>query len=207
MVYAFFYGFGTGLLLSSMLGTVFFCLVQNSIDNGVKSSLFICAGVIVSDIVLIALTHLNADLLPKGSITEMVVRLAGAAVLLGMGISNFYKKTSIRFPHNHTRGMALLVGQGFMLNFFNPGNFVSWLAISSMLVNVLHFTVGQRIWYYTGALVAIFLMEVLIAKGAVYLKKYISQRFLHYLNLVLGVVFVAFSIVLVWPYVARLWRG
>jgi threonine/homoserine/homoserine lactone efflux protein len=137
----------------------------------------------------------------------MVVRLAGAAVLLGMGISNFYKKTSIRFPHNHTRGMALLVGQGFMLNFFNPGNFVSWLAISSMLVNVLHFTVGQRIWYYTGALLAIFLMEVLIAKGAVYLKKYISQRFLHYLNLVLGVVFVAFSIVLLWPYVARLWRG
>ncbi|TAD93984.1 MAG: hypothetical protein EAY75_00550, partial [Bacteroidetes bacterium] len=116
MTYAFFYGFGTGILLSSMLGTVFFCLVQNSIDNGVKSSLFICAGVIFSDILLIALTYFNADLIPKGSTTEMIVRLAGAALLMGMGISNFYKKATISFPHNKAKGMVLLAGKGFMLN-------------------------------------------------------------------------------------------
>ncbi|TAD82591.1 MAG: hypothetical protein EAY75_16180 [Bacteroidetes bacterium] len=84
-------------------------------------------------------------------------------------------------------------------------SFVSWLAISSMLVNVLHYTIAQRIWYYAGALSAIFIMEVLIAKGAVYLKKFISTRVLHYLNLVLGVVFVGCSLVLLWPFLAKLW--
>jgi L-lysine exporter family protein LysE/ArgO len=204
MTYAFFYGLGTGILLSSMLGTVFFSLVQNSIDNGVKSSLFICTGVIVSDVVLIALTYFNADLVPKGSTTEMVVRLLGAAVLLAMGVGSFFKKTAMRFPHNRPGGMAILIGQGFMLNFFNPGNFISWLAISSMLVNVLHFTIGQRVWFYVGALLAIFVMELLISKGAVYLKRFISRRFLQRLNLVLGVVFIAFSLWLLWP-LAKPW--
>ncbi|HCT22199.1 MAG TPA: lysine transporter LysE, partial [Chitinophagaceae bacterium] len=60
MVYALLYGLGIGVVLSSMLGTVFFFLVQNSIANGFKSSVFIATGVITSDILLIVLSYFNA---------------------------------------------------------------------------------------------------------------------------------------------------
>ena len=92
MIYSFFYGLGTGVVLSSMLGTVFFSLVQNSIDNGIKSNLFISFGVIFSDILLITLSHFNAQLIPKDSTAEMVVRLVGSLFIIGLGLSNIYKK-------------------------------------------------------------------------------------------------------------------
>ena len=45
-----------------MLGTVFFCLIQNSIDNGFKSGYFIATGVIVSDLLLIVVSYFNSNL-------------------------------------------------------------------------------------------------------------------------------------------------
>lgn len=198
MIYALFYGLGTGIVLSSMLGTVFFCLVQNSIDNGIRSNLYISAGVILSDMLLITLSYFNAQLIPKDGTAEMVVRLVGALFILGLGISSLYKKSTIRYAHLGKKAIRLTV-RGFTLNLFNPGNFFSWIAVSAFLRNVLHFSVGNRIWFYAGALLAIFLMELLISYGAFYLKRYINPTHMHHINLVLGVIFLVFGLALMWP--------
>ena len=203
MIYSFFYGLGTGAVLSSMLGTVFFSLVQNSIDNGIKSNLFISFGVIFSDILLITLSHFNAQLIPKDSTAEMVVRLVGSLFIVGLGLSNIYKKSKISYAHLGNKPAFLFV-RGFTLNFFNPGNFFSWIAVSALLSNVLHFSLGGRIWFYTGALVAIFLMELLISYGAISLKRYIDPKHLHNINVVMGFIFLAFGIVLLWPIVVKI---
>jgi threonine/homoserine/homoserine lactone efflux protein len=201
MIYSFLYGFGTGLVLSSMLGTVFFSLVQTGISHGVRTCLYISTGVIISDIVLILITYFNADMLPKNGGTEMVVRLAGAAVLVGMGIANLRRRQHVVFPVLEARHKWMLAAKGFGLNFFNPGNFISWLSVSVLLAKVLHFSMPQRILFYSGALLAIFIAEVLIAYGARYIKRYISDRFLHWLNMGLGIVFIGFAIALVAPVV------
>lgn len=204
MIYAFFYGLGTGVVLSSMLGTVFFFLVQNSIDNGAKSSVVISIGVIISDIILITLSYFNATLIPKDGTAEMVVRLVGAVFIIGLGLSNIYKKTNINYTSHEPKSGFVLALKGFTLNFFNPGNFFSWVATSALLSNVLGFSIGQRIWFYVGALVAIFLMEMLISYGAVRLKRFISPTLLRKLNLVLGFIFLALGVVLLWPAVVKL---
>jgi L-lysine exporter family protein LysE/ArgO len=204
MIYAFFYGLGTGIVLSSMLGTVFFFLVQNSIDNGAKSSMVISLGVIFSDIILITLSYFNATLIPKDGTAEMIVRLVGAVFIIVLGLSNIYKKASVAYQHQEPKSKFVLAVKGFSLNFFNPGNFISWVATSALLANVLHFSIGQRIWFYVGALTAIFLMEMLISYGAVYLKRFISQKLLQKINLVLGFIFLVLGVVLLWPVVAKL---
>src|SRR5690349_265525 len=117
MIYAFFYGLGIGIVLSSMLGTVFFSLVQNSIDNGVRSNLFISGGVIISDIILITLSHFNAELIPKDSTAEMVVRLVGSLFIIGLGFANIYKKANVSYAHLGNKPLYLAV-KGFTLNFF-----------------------------------------------------------------------------------------
>jgi len=86
------YGFLTGMVMSMMLGTVFFALVQNSIDNGFRTGVFISMGVITSDIILIALSWFNTELIPKGGTTDLVVRICGALFLLLYGLSNLLKK-------------------------------------------------------------------------------------------------------------------
>jgi L-lysine exporter family protein LysE/ArgO len=199
MVYAFFYGMFTGLLLSIMLGTVFFFLLQNSIENGFKSGMFISTGVIISDIILITLSYFNASLFPSGGKTEMIVRVCGAVLLLVMGINNLRKRKQAVVANANSKNSLVLGSKGFMLNILNPGNYLSWLAVSATLNNVLHFSNTERWLFYGGALCSIFGMEVLISLAASWLKKYISDQFLQRLNLVLGIVFIVFCLVLLKP--------
>ncbi len=204
MLYALLYGFGTGIVLSGMLGTVFFSLIQTSITYGVRTTLYISAGVIVSDILLIALTYFNATLIPESGATEMVVRIIGATVLVVMGISNLFKHSKVLFPAATASGKWMMVGKGFMLNLFNPGNYFSWLAVSVLLIEVLTFSIPQRIAFYTGSILAIFMAEIGIAFSAHYLRRFVTDKFLHWLNMVMGVLFCGFAIALLWPLAKKL---
>jgi L-lysine exporter family protein LysE/ArgO len=199
MFYALFYGLGIGILLSSMLGTVFFFLIQNSISNGFRSSLFIAAGVIVSDILLILISYFNAYLLPSGGYAEHLVRLGGGVLLLGMGINYLRKNPNVVTDVPLYSSPWMLASKGFLLNILNPGNYVSWLSISAILINVHQFSILERWWFYAGALGSIFGMEVLFALLAVRIKKYLSQKVLHRIDLALGIVFIVFAVILLWP--------
>lgn len=204
MLYALLYGFGTGVVLSSMLGTVFFSLIQTSIDYGVRTTMYISIGVIVSDILLIGLTYFNAELIPESGATEMIVRIIGAMVLVGMGVSNLVRRATVSFPIANASGKWMMAGKGFMLNFFNPGNFISWLSVSVLLAEVLKFKIEERIFFYTGALAAIFFAEIAIAYSAHYLRRFITNQFLHWLNLLLGLIFCGFGIALLWPVLKKM---
>lgn len=206
MAYALLYGLGIGVILSSMLGTVFFFLVQNSIANGFKSSIFIAAGVISSDVLLIVLSYFNANLFPSGGYAESLVRIGGAILLLVMGVSNIRKHSKPQFAVPVYHSPWLLASKGFMLNALNPGNYISWLSISALLINVNHYSLAERWWFYTGALLSIFGMEMLIAVGAAKIKAYISEKFMRRLDLVLGIVFLVFAFVLLWPMLRELFK-
>ena len=164
--------------------------------------MYISLGVIFSDILLITLSYFNAQLIPKDGTAEMIVRLVGSLFILGIGFSNLFKKTKAVYTHSGNK-VLYLGARGFTLNFFNPGNFFSWIAVSALLTNVLHFSVGGRIWFYIGALIAIFFMELLISYAAVYLKRFLSPGHLHHINLVMGVLFLVFGLALLWPLIIK----
>jgi threonine/homoserine/homoserine lactone efflux protein len=189
----------TGLLLSIMLGTVFFCLVQNSIENGFRSGAFVAIGVIISDILMILVSNLNASLIPAGGTTETVVRVCGAVLLVVMAIGNLRKRKAVVFPGASGKRPLVLASRGFMLNLLNPANYLSWLGLTATLNNVLHYTTQQQFAFYTGALAGIFGMEMLISLGATWLKRYISPLFLRRLDVAVGIVFLVFAVLLVKP--------
>lgn len=199
MVAVFLNGLGTGFALSIMLGTVFFCLVQNSIENGFGSGLAIATGVILSDVLLILVSRYNADWLPQGGPMEMVTRLCGAGLLLGLGIAGMRPRTVPAGSQSFGSKPLLLASKGFALNIINPANYLNWLAISLMLTNVFHYS-GTRLWlYYGGALSGIFLTELCIAYFATFLKAYITPVFLRRLDIGVAILFIIFAGVLVWP--------
>ena len=190
------YGFLTGMVMSLMLGTVFFALVQNSIDHGFKTGVFISIGVIISDILLISLSWFNAELIPEGSTTDWVVRLCGAIFLLFYGLSNLFKKENIAYPKTEKKQVTKFILMGFFLNVLNPGNYIGWLAITTQLQTVAKYSLTASVCYFIGALSAIFIMECLISWGASFLKPYITARFLRLVNRLVGILFIGFAIAL-----------
>lgn len=190
------YGFLTGIVMSIMLGTVFFALVQNSIDYGFKTGVFISIGVITSDILLISLSWVNAELIPEGSTTDWLVRLFGAAFLLFYGLSNLFKKEKLTYPKTEKKQIVKFITMGFLLNGLNPGNYIGWLAVTTQLQTVARYSLSESIFYFVGALSAIFIMESLISLGATFLKPYITDRFLRLVNRLVGILFIGFAIAL-----------
>ena len=190
------YGFLTGMVMSMMLGTVFFALVQNSIDYGFRTGVFISIGVITSDVILITLSWFNTELIPKGGTTDLVVRIYGALFLLLYGLSNLLKKEKAAYPKTENKQLFKYMSMGFLLNILNPGNYIGWLAITTQLKTVARYEVPKAALYFAGALGAIFLMECLIAWSASFLKPYITEQFLRLVNRLIGVLFIAFGIAL-----------
>lgn len=200
MFTSFFNGFGTGFVLSTMLGTVFFYLIQNSIDNGFKSGISIALGVIISDVILISLSSLNSYIIPEGGTTELIVRMVGAGLLLFIGFYSIFKKTAATiYPSTKKLTVPMYMVNGFVLNFINPANFFMWVGISATLHNSDGYTATKMIIYFSGALLAIFLTEIFISYSASKLKRYLDERAMTIVNVLSGIAFLIFAGVVLWP--------
>jgi L-lysine exporter family protein LysE/ArgO len=187
------------MVMSIMLGTVFFALIQNSIDYGFKSGIYIASGVIVSDIILIGISIFGASLIPEGGATEYIIRGVGAVFLLGYGINNLRVRKQVHFPETKGGQLFHFLSLGFILNIINPANLFWWIAVSANLQAVAEYTWWQSGMFYTGALAGIFSVETLIAFLANKLKLLITPKLLRNIDRVVGVLFIGFSIALVWP--------
>lgn len=185
-----------------MLGTVFFYLIQNSIDNGFKSGIAIALGVIISDIILIYLSSLNAYLIPHGGTTEIIVRIVGACLLIFIGLFSIFKKKAVTFyPKTKKMTVPMYMVNGFILNAVNPANFFMWVGISTTLHNSDNYTTTRMIVYFSGTIIAIFLTEILISYSASKLKRFLNEKAMRGINIGSGIAFLIFAVVVVWPVV------
>ena len=196
---AFLYGLGTGMVLSLTLGTVFFLLIQSSIDNGYKGGIIIALGVITSDAILITLSIFGTQLLPPISHGETLVSLAGGTLLLAMGINSLLKgKPRISYPRSRLGNLVYFFSTGFVLNLLNPANFFSWVAITAYLHTSLAYSSVQIAVFFLGCLTSIFLTEVAISVFAYRLKVYFTPKVLLYINRISGSMFLVFGVRLLW---------
>ena len=198
IINAFFYGLGWGTVLSLMLGTVFFTLIQSSIDNGYKSGIFIALGVIISDILFVAVAAFGASFMPNIANLSFYGYLFGGIMLVVMGIASFLKKSQTpTYPKTGIGGVFLYISKGFFLNVLNPVNFFAWVALAAQL-KVIGYQQDRTLVFFVACLLAIFLMEVIISVFADKLKKYFSNKVLKIINYVSGTAFLGFGISLIW---------
>lgn len=192
---AFFYGLGTGLALSLMLGTVFFALIQISIDNGYKGGILIALGVVTSDAILITLSIFGTRLFPHIDHFDFYVSMIGGLLLLTLGLISLFKKTSrLVYPKTRMGNIVYFFSKGFLLNILNPANFFIWVTITAKLHADPDYHGLQTTLFFGGCLLAIFLTEAAISVFAFRLKQYFTPRILSYVNKVAGSAFVVFGL-------------
>jgi L-lysine exporter family protein LysE/ArgO len=189
-------GLLAGIVLSLMLGTVFFALIKNSLKHGYRSGVYIALGVIVCDIIFISLgllSHGFAIFLKK---YEHTISVIGGIVLVIMGIIMFIKAKPKMHEGREPKknGPYYYFATGFLLNVMNPVNFFSWLAISSMLTIRNNYDIPDKLIFFSASLVSIFVVEVLIAHFASKLKTMVTPLVLRRINQVSGIIFFALGL-------------
>jgi L-lysine exporter family protein LysE/ArgO len=191
MLAALFYGLITGVLLCLTFGTVFFSLVQNSVDNGYKSGIKIAFGVVVCDTIFVFFAIFGTTLLPHIENFEKWMAGAGIVFLLILGINNLIQnQPRIAYPKSKFGDFLFYFTTGFLLNGLNPVNFISWVTIATYIRSTLHYELPQVSIFFAASLLAIFLTESGIALSAHRLKRIFTPRAVKIFNQITGIVFV-----------------
>ncbi len=189
------YGFGLGFALCFTFGPAFFALVQTSIDNGSRSGIVIACGVVLSDALMMSMVVFGINFLPQIPHFKDFMSIAGAIVLLVLGIGSFTKKRKpLIYPKTPFGNLIFYFSKGFFLNLFNPPNYAFLVATSLALRNSLLYDTNQVAIFWGMSLVGAILAETLIAVFAPKLKRFVTEQFLLRLNQIAGLVFIVASL-------------
>lgn len=123
-----------GIILAFTIGPVFFVLLETSATKGVKSALIFNFGVILADVVFIALAFFSTNKLVEKIKDDPSFLIFGGMLLVVYGIISFIKtsksfRTIVREHHKVEiqKDYGKLFIKGFLLNFINIGVLLGWL--------------------------------------------------------------------------------
>ncbi len=200
-------GIGLGLVLSLMLGPVFFVLLETSIKKGVKSALYLDLGVLLSDIMYITFAYLFVNQVAKlmESDYSSYLTIVGGICFIIFGFVTLRKKASLpskkelqNSKNLATNNQFSTILKGFFLNAVNPGVLFYWLTIIGTLRDktlVAGFSEnGTVILYLIVILITFFGVDVFKILGAKKLKNILTPAWMILINRVLGIILICFGV-------------
>ena len=192
-------GLFTGIALCLTFGTIFFALIQNSVDNGYKAGLTITAGVVAGDAIFVTFALLGTSVLPHSRSLELALTLIGVIFLLAIGLVNLIKgQPRIAYPKTKLGNYAYYFTTGFLLNALNPINFVSWVTVAAYIRHNLQYTPPQQVAFMGFAVVGVGVAEGSLAIFAHRLKHFFTPNVALFFNRITGVVFILMATRLAW---------
>lgn len=205
MILTYLKGFLAGFLMCVSFGTVFFALLQNSVDNGYWSGVKISIGGILSDIMYISIAIFGVSFLPHIEHFDMILRTIGAIFLLVIGVASWRTQSpKLAYPKTKLGDLFYYLGLGFTLNTINPVNFFIWAGLAA---SVSALSASSQLVFFFGCLSAVFLTQFVIAYYANYFQKYFTTKTITLINRVAGTTFIGTGLYLGWQTITFLIRG
>jgi threonine/homoserine/homoserine lactone efflux protein len=200
-------GIGMGLVLSLMVGPVFFALITASIEQGFRHASVLALGILVSDLIYVAITFFGVNYLTESPIIEKVLGYVGGAILVGFGISFWRKKQTAR-PNSGgiplpTVKKRTAFAKGFGINGINPFVMLFWISIASMITLKSTWNNSDVVSYYLGLLVTVFGIDLLKAFIAGKLSHLMTPKLRMILNRGVGVLVCYFGLKMIWSTFSR----
>ena len=191
-------GFVTGVVLSFGFGSVFFALIQTSIDYGYMAGVKISLGVVFGDIIMIGIAFLGTSFLPDIPHFATISRVFGSLLLMGLGIAQFRNtKTPTSIQDFKLARFFYFFGKGFLLNVINPVNFISWMVVSATLKGY-KYDVYDETAFFTTCVVMIFVMESGFAIFADKIKSRMNNNTIQRVKYFSGLVFIGIGMKLIY---------
>lgn len=186
-----------GIPFCISLGPVMFSVIQNSIEHGRVVGFVLAVGVVIADILLLTITFSGIESLFPGEINYRIpAQIIGGLLLLGMGLNNILRKASATYQSTGHRSLWLYLGMGFGINFLNPTNWISWLAIIAYASQILEHYFYQNLSFFGGIIFSILATETGIAFAAHRIKQWLTPLIIRRVHLGTGVIFGAFGLYL-----------
>jgi threonine/homoserine/homoserine lactone efflux protein len=191
-------GVFSGIVLSLLIGPVFFTILQTSIERGFVSGALVAIGVSASDSLYIFLTYLGFSRLMEHPSFKVYLAYAGGLILLLFGTYYLFIKSrklvDFHYGQLKRRNPWRYIAKGFIINGLSPMVFLFWVGTVSFASTELNYTTqAQAVLYFTSIVLTVLCTDLLKAKLADKLRLLITPRFIRTLNILLGIVLVIFG--------------
>lgn len=168
-----------GIVLSFMIGPVFFVLLETSVVKGIKAAIIFDLGVILADIVFILIAYLGSYRLIETIKDDPALFIFGGLVMFSYGLITFlkHKKGSKNIDPENPVELAKtnyfgLFAKGFFLNFINVGVLGFWLVVLLSVGPELQLEASRMITFFATLIATYFLVDV----GKILLAKQLRNK-------------------------------
>lgn len=167
-------GLPWGLVLSFMVGPVFFVLLETSITKGFRAAIAFDFGVVLGDVFFIAIAYLGSYRLISSLKDDPALFIFGGIVMLSYGIISFVKLKKEEKINDEEidrdilkRNYGSLFVKGFLLNVINIGVLGFWLAVIISVGPKLEMQTPRMMTFFTSVIITYLLIDcakILLAK-------------------------------------------
>jgi len=184
-------GFGTAFII----GPVFFTLLKNAHNHGIKGGLYTALGIIFSDIIAVSICYFFASSLLDQYIEQAWIKLAAAGVLIFLGVKFIQNPVLVKLEETETGAYHYFKSfyQGFLVNLINPAVFIIWITYIGIGKSNYENS-SEVLVYLTGILAGIFSTDILKSYGSEYLLKKLNSKWLSYIFKLIGIILIALAL-------------
>ena len=191
-----------GFFLAFMIGPVFFMLIETSITKGVRAAIAFDVGVIIADVIFIAIAYLSSFQLLENLSNLPGLYVFGGTILSVYGLIILIKKPNEKEIENEinntTKANYLqLFVKGFLLNFINIGVLVFWLGIVVVTGPSLENDINRFVVFFSALMITYFLTDLIKIILAKQLKKKLTPKIIIKTKKSLGVLLVVCGLILI----------
>ena len=186
-----------GLLLSILIGPVFFSLIQNSIEKGFWAGFFMAVGIAASDAMYILITYLGISKLTNNESLNLWLGGIGGVIMLGFGLSSILKPVPVKGAkqsHEESAGWFRQICKGFFLNGINPFVLFFWISIASKVTLNYQYDNYQATIFFVTLIATVFGTDILKTYFSTKRSELVTPRFMKILNRVVGIALILFSL-------------
>jgi threonine/homoserine/homoserine lactone efflux protein len=191
-----------GSILDCTICPVFFVLLETSATKGFKSALVFDVGVMLADIVFIAIAFYSTNNLIEKVKDDPNFLVFGGVLLIVYGIISFIKtsnsfKMIVREYRKVTiqKDYAKLFIKGFLLNFINIGVLLGWLGFI-VIANSIATSENGVIVFIITMLVTYFVVDLFKMAAAKRLKNKLTPRLIFKTKKIIALVILGFGVLL-----------
>lgn len=189
---AFLFGFGPAL----------FALIQTSIHRGLWAGFQMAFGIFLSDVTLVALCLLGAlQIINKQPENLLAFGIVTGIILIVFGIVTINRKAKIteekKGEDEKRHNPLTFILKGFFLNFTNPFVWLFWILWVATFTAEYEGEPHSVIMLFGTTLLVILGTDMLKCFGAYKIKRFVTQRFIQWINWIAGAGLITFGIFLI----------
>ena len=201
---------GLSLALIMGFGPSFFTLIQTSISRGFKAAMFLDLGIILNDIMVVALmmmTNVQFNIADRENI--IYAGISAGIILIIFGIYTFLLSPEkiIHISENNTQKIDkmnekfidnpkwyVFISKGFIINIFNPFVWVFWITCVATASSNFGGNRYSMIIFFIGVFATVLFFDILKAAGAYSLKRFFTEKMMKIMNQIIGIILMLFGL-------------